>query len=394
MRKGSIRVLQYMRVLDSGGIEAFIFAIYKTLDKSTIQFDFLVTRDQEEFYDSEIEKNSGKKIILEFKHHSNTYINALRRAKAFYCFCKKNKEAYRIVHFQSIGADGFLDVIAAKLAGIPYRIAHSHIANDYKPSKNNPNRGVGFSRKIYICCRQLIIKHLVSHYSTHYLACSTMAAKWMYTEKAISSEKFRVIKNPISVSRFTYSEQDRILLRKKLELDNKLVIGHVGRFVFSKNHEFLLQVFKNAKIKNPNLVLVLVGDGELLPVIRKEVDSLGLTNDVVFCGEITDVNRIYNAFDLFVFPSVYEGLGIALIEAQANGLPILASDMIPFEARICNNAQYLSLKMGSEKWAEEINTMFETGRSPDNFKTVYESGYDIKDVTDVIERIYIDCYDN
>ena len=136
-----------------------------------------------EFYEEEVKRLGGKKIVLEFKRYKNSLLNTLSQAIAFYKFCKENKDTYKIIHFQSIGANGFFDIIAAKLAGIPCRVAHSHIANDIKPNHKSNKKEAGKLRKYYVLGRQKIIKGLVSKFSTHYFGCSKMACEWMFSKK-------------------------------------------------------------------------------------------------------------------------------------------------------------------------------------------------------------------
>lgn len=383
-----IRILQHMRVLDSGGIEAFLFANYRAMDREKVVFDFLVTRDQEEFYDEEIKRLGGKKIVLEFKHKKNSGLNALSQAKAFYRFCKAQKHTYHVIHFQSIGANGFLDIMAAAMAGIPIRIAHSHIANDYKPARNSSRVDAGKIRKIYVSIRQAIIRRLVSRYSTHYFACSKMAAEWMYTKKINKNCRYKIVNNPINIEKFRFSESERDRIRKDLCIQDKIVIGHVGRFVYSKNHLFLLETFAKAVEKDARLVLVLVGGGILKNNIEAKIEELGIRDKVIMYGETTEVNKVYNAFDLFVFPSHYEGLGIVLVEAQANGLSVLAADTIPEEVHICSNFEFMSLSKGSEEWANTILKKAKEERALENYRKVITAGYDIKDVSKSMQDTY------
>lgn len=209
-----VRVLQHVRILDSGGIEAFIFANLRAIDRDKVNFDFLVTRDQEEFYDEELKKLGCKKIVLEYKHYKNPIINPISQALAFYKFCKKNKHKYNIIHFESIGANGFLDIMAAKFAGVPFRIAHSHIAKDIKPSSKSENK-VSENRRKFVMLRQAIIRKFVTAFSTDYYGCSKMACEWMFTKKINDSKKAIVVKNPINVSKFKFNEENRLEIRNK-----------------------------------------------------------------------------------------------------------------------------------------------------------------------------------
>lgn len=385
-----IRILQHVRILDSGGIEAFIMANLRAIDREKVIFDFLVTRDQEEFYEKEIKELGCKKIVLKYKKFRNSFINPISQAIAFYKFCKKNKNIYKVIHFQSIGANGFLDIIAAKFAGIPYRIAHSHIANDIKPSHNSNKTTYSNFRKVFVKFRQQFIKYFVSKFSTHYFGCSKMACEWMFSKRIIKKGKAIVVKNPIDVKKFKFNSNNRNEIRKKLKVDDKFVIGHVGRFVYSKNHMFLLEVFADIKRIMPNAVLVLVGGGKLKKEIEYKIKKLNIDNDVIFYGETTEVNKVYSSFDLFLFPSIYEGLGIVLVEAQANGLPVIASNTIPKEVKLTENFVFADLNE-KNKWIDIVRES-NLKRNNANYEIVLKSGYDIKDVSSFLQKTYLNLY--
>lgn len=389
-----IRILQHVRVLDSGGIEAFIFANLRAMDRNKVVFDFLVTRDKKEFYDEEVTKLGCKKIVLNYKHHKNSFLNPLSQARAFYKFCKENKDVYKVIHFQSIGANGFFDIIAASMAGIPWRIAHSHIANDIKPSHNSNKKTASSLRGFFVKARQAIIRKLVTKFSTNYFGCSKMACEWMFTKKANKTGKTVVVNNPIDVKKFEFSKEDRDKIRAELGVNDKYVIGHVGRFVYSKNHMFLLESFSAVVKNNRDAMLVLVGGGKLKLEIESKISELGIKDNVILYGETTEVNRIYNAFDMFLFPSHYEGLGIVLVEAQANGLPVIASDTIPKEVNLTDNFEFLPLSLGSEKWANRISERMNETRNLKNAQKIYAAGYDIKDVSKFLQDTYIKLYNN
>lgn len=183
-------------------------------------------------------------------------------------------------------------------------------------------------------------------------------------------------------------------IRAELGVNDKYVIGHVGRFVYSKNHMFLLESFSAVVKNNRDAMLVLVGGGKLKPEIESKISELGIKDNVILYGETTEVNRIYNAFDMFLFPSHYEGLGIVLVEAQANGLPVIASDTIPKEVNLTDNFEFLPLSLGSEKWANRISERMNETRNLKNAQKIYAAGYDIKDVSKFLQDTYIKLYNN
>lgn len=387
-----IRILQHVRILDSGGIEAFIFANLRAMDRNKVIFDFLVTRDTKEFYDEELKNLGCRKIVLKYRHYNNSLLNPISQAIAFYKFCKKNKKLYRVIHFQSIGANGFFDIIAAAMAGIPWRIAHSHIANDIKPGHKSRKKTASAARESFVKIRQSLIRQLVTRFSTTYFGCSKIACEWMFTKKVNRQGKTIVVKNPIDVKKFEYSPESRDVIRKELGIEDKYVIGHVGRFVYSKNHIFLLEIFAQVVKKKKDAVLVCVGGGKLKPEIEAKIQELGIKDNVILYGETTQVNKVYNAFDMFLFPSHYEGLGIVLVEAQANGLPVLAADTIPEEVDLTDNFEFMSLKDGSIKWAKRILEKSTEKRNFENAKKIYKAGYDIQDVSKFLQDTYLKMY--
>jgi Glycosyltransferase len=384
-----IRVLQYVRILDSGGIEAFIFANLRKIDRSKVAFDFLVTRNTDEFYDDEVKKLDGEKIVLNYKSYNNRFLTCISRAKGFYQFLKEHEDTYKVVHFQSIGADGFFDIIAAWAAGVPHRIAHSHIANDFKPSSRSNKTSTGMLRIYFVKVRQFIIRILVSTFSTDYMACSKMAADWMFTRRLNKKGRVQIVKNPINIDNFTFDNECRTKIRGELNINNKFVVGHVGRFVYSKNHEFLLKTFKDISDSFPNAVLLLVGEGTLKQSIMNLALGYNIQDKVIFFGETDCVNEIYNAFDIFLFPSRYEGLGIVLVEAQVNGLPIVASNTIPKEVKLTDNFTFLSLQDRITKWAQCVIEKEGENRAINNSQIVKKSGYDIKDVSKLLSDTYL-----
>ena len=193
---------------------------------------------------------------------------------------------------------------------------------------------------------------------------------------------------------FEYSAESRETIRKELGVEDKFVIGHVGRFVYSKNHMFLLETFAEVVKKNKDAVLICVGGGKLRTEIENKIQELEIKDNVILYGETTEINKVYNAFDLFLFPSHYEGLGIVLVEAQANGLPVVAADTIPSEVNLTDNFEFMSLDEGKLKWAQRILDRRKEKRNFENAKKVYKAGYDIRDVSQLLQNTYIEMYNN
>jgi len=381
MNQKTVRVLQYVRVLDSGGIEAFIFSYLRKFNLDKVKFDFLLTRNQKEFYDDQLDKFDSKKFCLDFKKSKIKVVNAFRKYKAFKNFLKIHPE-YSVIHFESIGSDGFLDIIAAKKMGVKVRIAHSHIAADYKIGHK---KGISkFFKMTMIKIKQSIIRYFVSKYATDFFACSKEAGEWMYSKKI--QDKIIIVPNAIDTKEFHFSIEKRKQLRHQLKLENKYVYGHIGRFVYSKNHKFLLDVFAKVLTKKPNSVLILVGSGKLFEEIKDYSIKINIYDRCIFYGQTNRVNDIINVFDEFVFPSIYEGLGIVAVEAQTNGLPCLLSSTIPSEVKVLPDIKFL--KLDQELWIKEMLNCPKRFDPEISYKKVECSDYNINISSKKLEDFY------
>ena len=278
-------------------------------------------------------------------------------------FFKEHKE-YEVIHchMESIGALLFL---IAKIHGVKVRIGHAHTNSTINNLKG-------------------IIKRITSSFfkytTTINLACSKEAGKYLYSNK-----KIIVIPNGIDFDKFKFNKNIRNKLRNDYDLKNKFVIGHVGRMDTAKNQLFLIDVFYEYQKQNKNAVLDLVGDGELKDKINLKIKTLNIENKVLMLGVKNNINEIYSMFDLFLFPSLFEGLGIVLIEAQINGLPIIASDNVPKSTKISDLIKYLSLD--KNKWINELNKLYKKRNKVIYNK--YKDSYDIKNVVQILTKIYV-----
>ena len=254
---------------------------------------------------------------------------------------------YKIVH-SHINTLSVFSLFAAKCAGIPTRIAHSHSTTNKREWKKN--------------LLKQVLRPFSKLFATDYMACSELAGRWLFGNKTFDKGEVYILNNAIELDKFAYNEKYRKKHRKELGIsEDTLVIGHVGRFVEQKNHRFLIDIFNEVHKKNKNSVLLLVGQGPLEEEIKEKVNKLGLTSSVKFLGQRSDVNELYSTMDVFLFPSLYEGLGMALIEAQVAGCKCIASDVIPTDAKITNNLIFLNLMDSSEFWAASVK--FDNNRS-------------------------------
>lgn len=372
----NIRVLHVTEKLQAGGIENFIMNVYRNIDKENVSFDFMVTRDEKEFFEEEIQKLGGKKYTIDKKNIKNVFIRIIEESKEIEKFLKENK--YDVIHVHSGTPLRVFYLRAAKKAGVKKRIYHSHSAE-----VKGPHNGLRLKKIIF-----KLLRKLFKFYATDYFACSKLAGEWMYPNELIKQQKVVVINNGIEIDKFKYNEQIRNEYRKSLDIQDKKVIGHIGRFNHQKNHTFLIDIFKETHNKDNKCMLLLLGDGELRKEIEDKVKKLGLEESVKFLGVRDDVNKVMQAMDLFLLPSNYEGLPVVGIEAQTTGLPMVCSDNITDEVCITDNVKMISLDKNTTEWADNIINILQTFQRKDTSKIIKEKEYDIKDVAKKIEKIY------
>lgn len=357
-----IRVLQVVPNMNSGGLENLIMNIYRNIDREKVQFDFLVHYKKKCFFDDEIESLGGK--IYRFSiREDNNIIKYVRDLNLFF----KNHPEYKVVHGH-MASLGFIYLGIAKKHKVPVRIAHSHGTSHLKTIKG------------YI--KYLTFK-LVKYKANVNFACSTEAGNYLFGKK----REFEFIPNAIDMDNFEYNENIRNEYRNKLNIDNKLVIGHVGRFNLQKNHTFLLDIFSELVKQNHNTILLLIGNGELEGEIKGRIKTLGLEKNVKMLGVRKDVNKLYQAMDIFVMPSLFEGLPLTGIEAQASKIKCFFADTITREVIITNNTEFLSLNVPAKLWADTIikNSNYERK----NVKIINQD-FNIKSLAKKMQERYIE----
>lgn len=353
-----IRVLHIVPNMNSGGLETFIMNVYRNIDRNKFQFDFLEHYQEKSFYDSEIQSLGGKIYHFSLRDDNNIFKYIIKINKFF-----KNHNEYKVIHchMESIGS---LVFIIAKIHGIKIRIGHAHTNSFNKNLKGYVKRFLS-----------LFFKYT----TTINFACSNEAGRYLFKNK-----KYIVIPNGINFQKFKFNKNKRIKLRKEYNLEDKFVIGHVGRMDDSKNQLFLIDVFNQYQKFNNNSMLILVGDGEFKNKILKKISKLNIENKVLLLGIRNDVNDLLSMFDVFAFPSKFEGLGICLIEAQINGLMTLTSENIPKNTNISNYIKYLPLEVN--KWVTALKNV----NKRDN-KIVYNEEmkkYNIESVVDILKKTY------
>lgn len=361
-----IRVLNLFAVLDRGGAETFVMNVYRNIDREKVQFDFLVHGDKIGEYEEEITALGGK-IYRMPRISVKNFFQYKKQLKDFF---EKHKE-YEIVH-SHISELGWPAFSVASKMGVPCLICHAH------------GYAKGFRIKDII--KFPFMKGILK-YSTDRFACSDLAGQWQYGKHL----DYVVINNGIDTEQFKFDSSVRDEYRKQLGVENEMIIGHVGRFDDNKNQQFLVEIIEYLHKKNNNIKLCLVGDGKTKHEIENLVEAKGLKNAVSFLGVRDDVDKLMQMFDVFAFPSVFEGLGIVAVEAQCASLPCVISDGIPNEAIITENVFAVPLSEGAPKWAEEILKIDCSSRQQDaeaSKEAVLKAGYDIKLTAKKLQDFY------
>lgn len=364
-----LRILHVIGIMNRGGAETLLMNLYRNIDRKQIQFDFAVHSSQTGAYDDEIRSLGGN--IIHFPQYNGR--NHFIYKKKWQLFLKNHPE-YIIIH-------GHLRSTAAIYLNIAKRYERITIAHSHSTS----SRG-NYLNKLIKHFMQLPIRHIADYF----FACSMQAGIWLFGRKVCAGSSFYILNNAIDSEKFVFSEEIRHKVRKEINIENTFVIGHVGNFDYTKNHSFIIDIFENInhKCKKSSLVLIGGGDPELFKKIKKIADQKGLTENIRFLGIRNDVNELLNAFDVFLFPSVHEGLGVVAIEAQTNGLKCILSDKIPPEVKISENLKFLSLKSPSEFWAEQI-LVYRDGYIRENMQeTIKKAGYDINDTAQWLTKFY------
>lgn len=359
--KEPIRILQVVTIMNLGGIETFLMTLYRNIDRTKVQFDFLVHRSEPGVFDEEI-KNLGGRII---KVQALNPLSYFSYKKELISILNQGDYNYKIIH-SHLNSNSALVLSIAKSCGIKYRIAHAHI-----------DKIGGRFQAI-----KRILRKKVNIYANHRFACAHGAGKFLF-----GNNDFRIINNAIEAERFVYDKKKREELRTSLHLEDKLVFGNVGRFNIQKNHSFLIEVFEGIHNKMPNAHLILVGDGNLKSSIMDLVKSKQLENAVSFLGVRGDVHELLSAMDYILMPSLFEGLPVSLIEAQANGLKVFASENISKEVNITNLIEFLSIDK-PQRWVEYIINNLDYSRK-NTSNLIRKAGYDAKRNAENLQDFYL-----
>lgn len=362
-----IRILHILQRMEPAGVQTLLMNIYRNIDRKKIQFDFLVHYKTPQFFDKEIEKMGGKIYRCSVRED----YNLPKYIKELHDFLKEHTE-YHIVHGH-MHSLGNIYLKAAKDNGVKIRIAHSHTNNTQ----------TDFKKPI-----KVVMNKLYSKYATHLFACSDIAGKYMF-----KNQQFTVINNGIDSTKFKFDSRKREEIRSELELKNEKLIGMVGRFEKSKNQLFAIEVFKEFCKTDSNSKLLFVGTGSLENKIKEKVLKEGLKEKVIFLKNRRDIDKIYCAMDAFLFPSLFEGLGIVAIEAQTAGTPVICTDTLPSEINITPIIYRVSLKESAENWSKKIKEAMSNDLvHTDTTSYTIKANYDIKDISKKLEQFYLENY--
>ena len=364
-----IRVAQVIGMAVNGGVESFVMNYYRNIDRNKVQFDFLVESTSRIINKDKIEEMGGKVIFIPSYKNIIKYVSTL--IKVF----KENK--YDIVH-SNMNALSVFSLYAAKKAGVKVRIANSLSMSNKKEKLRN------FIKNI--------LKIFSKKYATHYFACSNLCGKWLYGKNIILSNKYYKINNAVEIKKYQYNADARKSMQNIYNLHDRFVVGTIGRLESQKNQFFLLNIFYELKKKKANAYLIIIGDGSLYERLNKKINMLKIRDSAMILTSedvsfMKSVCVYYNLFDVFLLPSLYEGLPTVGIEAQLNNLHCFFSSNITRETAISNNAHFISLSEKPETWANEILKNINTNRNQLKYCKEYDISIQSKYLVSIYEKI-------
>ena len=372
MNNKPVRVL-VVAPLGVGGVTNMMINIQKHLDRSKINFDYLVFHDRKEPSEDIVKEMGSRKLVASVDNIGSAAIRRFARLKEIKKVCRENK--IDILHYNADSAADLMNIMAAKAGGGKYVTIHSH------------NAGFGTAGK-GIRIMSKILKPLIPHYCDTFWGCSDLAARFLLPKSIIDSGNYYVLPNGIELDKYKFDQNVREEKRKELGVEGKYVIGHAGRFSDQKNHTFILDIFAKICEKDNDAILVLFGVGELLDKMKDKANLLGISERVIFYGASNEMNKMWQAMDVFLMPSLHEGLPVTGIEAQASGLPCVFSDEITKEVDVTNTSIFLSLSETTEKWADAVLAFKGTARF-NNIEKLRMANYDISSTANTVSELYL-----
>lgn len=360
-----VRVMQVMGNMNSGGVEAVIMNYYRNIDRDKVQFDFVVNKNSKIPQKEEILSLGGNIYYVTGYKNIFKYMLEIRK------IIKENK--YTIVH-SNVNTLSVFPLFMAWICRVPVRICHNH---------STAGKGEFLRNTL-----KYFLRPFNRLFANKYFACGEYAGRWMFGNRNFDKGRVKVINNAIDLDKFVYNLEIRNKMRKKLGISDNLVVGHIGRFNKQKNHEYIIKIFSEVLKKNDKAILLLVGEGELQDGIKKMVVDIGIEDKVKFLGVRSDANCIFQVMDVFILPSLYEGLPVVGVEAQAAGLSCVFSNRMTKLVKVIDNVKFLDLDYDVDKWS---NTILESARidrknTRDEMK---KAGFDIKCESKKLEKFYL-----
>ncbi len=366
------RIVQIAGMRYRAGIENFIMNVLSSMNIETIQFDFIYTWEEEGPYDQDI-KRLGCNII-NVTPYGKSFVKIIKHFKELYNYFKENQDI-SAVHIHGNTATGCLDAIIARISGVKRVIVHSH------------NSGVNGMRNKVL---HSISKVLIAPFITERFACSKQAWNWMFFNRKNKIGVDKIVFNGIDAKKYIYDEEMAFKQKQLFNFNDSIIIGFVGRLTEQKNPLFLIEILSEFLKIEPNSKMLVVGDGELFDDVKKSVIQNGLKDNVILAGSRSNVNELFQAMDIFVLPSLWEGLGIVLIEAQAAGIRCVVSDVIAEEVYITDLVKTLSIKKSAKDWAVEIHNTYKASKKENQYERVVEAGYDIENTANWLHDFYLE----
>ena len=371
--KEPVRVL-VTAPLGVGGVTNMMINIQSHLDRSKVNFDYLVFHNRKEALEDKVVSMGSRKLIASVDHISIRPLRRILRINEIRKVCKINK--IQILHYNADSAADVTNILGAKLGGVKYVTIHSH------------NAGFGTAGKGVRIVSKLL-KPFIPALCNNYWGCSDLAARFLFPKSIIESRDYAVLPNGIELEKYDYNEAVRKEMRTQLGLEDCFVVGHAGRFSDQKNHTFLLDIFQEIACRNDKAVLLLFGVGELEEPMKEKAKRLGIEKSVIFYGASSKMEKMYQAMDVFLMPSLHEGLPVTGVEAQASGLPCVFADTITKEVDITGQSAFLSLNEEPGVWADKVLSYVEFERKS-NKKELLKAGYDIQQTADTVSKLYLE----
>ena len=365
-----IKVLQVIAGMNSGGMENMIMNYYRNLDRNVIQYDFLIFTEGEAFFEKEILSLGGK--IYKIVSRRKNFIKNRRDVKEFF---KKHAKDYDIAEFHQ-GITYYYPLRMAEKYKVKHRIIHNHGIDRV------------FLKKLKLY-NNLFARKRISNLATEYFSCSEDVNEQLFSDEVIKNKKIKIIPNAIDVSKFKYSKKKENKIKKELNInDNVYVFGHVGTFTYPKNHDFIIQQYYEICKEKKDCVLLLIGEGPLRNQIENKVKNLNIQDRVIFLGVRRDVSDILSAVDTLIFPSLFEGIPLTLIEAQSAGVRLLLSDTINRKIECSDLCNFIPLTENS-KWKQFLMD-FKKIKNRENYnEQIKETTYNIRKTATELQKTYV-----